>query len=140
MPFAEKAMEIYLKSREKVPVFPLQWLILETDYKLPGHVKKFVNFELKYRKMVRNFFKSNELEREEFEDIIVTEDKDSEVRYECYYCINLCYASFLKCSECQKHYCTSHGLVCGCPPERVKLYIRYTDEELLAKVESSKKH
>ena len=33
--WAEKAMKIYMKSREKVPVIPMQWLILETDYKLP---------------------------------------------------------------------------------------------------------
>lgn len=135
---AEKAMKIYLKSREKVPVFPLQWIILETDQKIPESVEKIVNEELKYRERIKKIIEANLETQVDYKKKLEVIDKDDEVKYECYYCIYLCYASFLKCTNCHKHYCIYHGLVCGCHPDNIRLYLRYTDEELRQKVIDSK--
>ena len=136
--YAEKAMQIYLTSREKVPVFPLQWLLLETDQKLPEYVEKVVNEELAFRDFIKRQYKQKLKSAKAYQKKLETIEKDDEVKYECYYCINLCYASFLKCNNCDKHYWISHGFVWGCSPEKINLYLRYTDEELLQKLADSK--
>lgn len=130
---AEKAMRIYLKSREKVPVLPLQWIILESNLKLPIYISKIVKNELINRKEIRKEFNQKLADPINFEQQQETSQKDDETRFECSYCIRLCYCSFLKCTSCQKHYCSNHGFICGCAVDKIKLFTRYTDEELQQK-------
>lgn len=81
--WADKAMKIYFKSREKVPVIPMQWLILETDYKLPKYVSKEVRTELAARRKIRKEFEANFIEPEDFEVPIYSTGEDDEVKFEC---------------------------------------------------------
>jgi len=80
--WAEKAMKIYMKSREKVPVIPMQWLILETDYKLPKYVAKEVKSELANRKKIHKEYEKHFLEPREYEIPIKMTEEDEEVKYE----------------------------------------------------------
>jgi hypothetical protein len=85
---AEKVMKIYFKSREKVPVFPLQWLILESNLKIPAQITKIVKEELFYRNFIRQEFEKALGKTASYEEYIET-GKDDEVKYECNYCIYL---------------------------------------------------
>mmetsp|Transcript_33787 Transcript_33787/g.33285 ORF Transcript_33787/g.33285 Transcript_33787/m.33285 type:complete len:136 (-) Transcript_33787:188-595(-) len=80
--WAEKALKIYLKTQEKVPVIPMQWLILETDYNLPKFVTKETTKEIRARSNVRKHFKKNMIDREDFEFKIQSTNEDDEVKYE----------------------------------------------------------
>ena len=70
--YAEKAMKIYLASREKIPVFPIQWLAIENGRnlnklkfdkpnkkKLVSFIEKIVKEEIEYRKRVKKEFIKN---------------------------------------------------------------------------------
>ena len=96
--WSEKAMKIYMKSREKVPVFPPQWLILESGAHIPSFVENEVKSEIHFRNKVRKEYKNKGLEPSQFEQKLETQVEDDEVKHECKFCINLCYASFLTCS------------------------------------------
>lgn len=61
-------MKIYLKSREKVPIFPVQWVILETKEKIPKIVQKEVKTELIFRNRVRKEFSKHYMEPEDYEE------------------------------------------------------------------------
>lgn len=80
--WADKAMKIYMKSREKVPVIPMQWLILETDYKLPKQVAKEVRNELASRRKVREEYEKFALDEVEYEREICSTGEDDEVKNE----------------------------------------------------------
>jgi len=80
--WAAKAMKIYLKSREKVPVIPMQWLILETNMKLPKYVSKEVKVEIASRRKVRNEYKKHFIEPEEYEFSLNLKGDDNEDKYE----------------------------------------------------------
>ena len=82
----DKAMKIYLKSREKVPVFPVQWLAVENARKWnsglkfsPDGAKKLFEFiktqikaELKIRQITENEFKKTRKSREYKVNLILT--------------------------------------------------------------------
>jgi len=82
LPYAEKAMKIYFKSREKVPVIPMQWLILETDYKLPKYVSKEVRYELSARRKIRKEYEKHFIDPDESEIPICSSTQDDETKYE----------------------------------------------------------
>ena len=72
LPHAEKAMSLYLRTREKVPVLPVQWIAVENakrwnsglKYSKEGaqqvfeYIKHKINEELKFRKMIKTEFKN----------------------------------------------------------------------------------
>jgi len=69
--YAQKAMKVYLATKEKVPVFPIQWLALENGLnfgkgmkfskegaeKLSKFIKEVVSIELNDRKMIEKEYK-----------------------------------------------------------------------------------
>lgn len=79
---ADKCLKIYTKSREKVPIFPLQWVVLETDVKIPKYLKREIKNELASRTKVRKEYEKHVLEPEDYEEELRT-SKDDEVKYEC---------------------------------------------------------
>lgn len=160
--YAEKAMDIYFKSREKVPVFPFHWLVIEnllnnnveiiekvnndnftidessshsvftkqTYLKLLDVAKKTVKDEIQYRNIAREDFKKKLKSKKSYEEQLKDCEDVDKISNECYFCVNLLYASYLECSKCKIRYCCFHGLHCKCPAQDVKLKIRFTDEEL----------
>lgn len=52
----------------------------------------------------------------------------------CFYCVDLCYTSWVECKTCDKEYCLKHGFVCPCDKTTsdLRLVYRYTNEELEA--------
>lgn len=72
MDYTEKAMRIYLATKEKVPVFPVQWLAIENARlwesskftpsvakKLYEFMSKFIKEELAYRKFIGKLYGPN---------------------------------------------------------------------------------
>lgn len=71
--YVDKAMRVYLKSREKIPVFPVQWLAIEISRNFSNglkfspevaknlfvFIKKQIKDELAYRTLAKKDFKKN---------------------------------------------------------------------------------
>ena len=160
--YVDKAMDIYFKSREKVPVFPFQWLTIENilnkdvqiikdvnkdSFKIDSNcshsiftpdtykrileiAEKTIKDEILYRNIARDDFKKKLKSKKSFEEKLTAKDEVDKIGNECYFCINLMYASFLECSKCKIRYCSFHGLHCKCSAQDIKLRVRHTDDEL----------
>ena len=129
--YVERAMDIYFKSREKVPVFPFQWLVIEnllnndveiiedvnkdhftidessshsvftkeTYQKLLEIAEKTVKDEIIYRNIAREDFNKKLKSKKMYEEKLKDSDDVDKISNECYFCVNLPYASFLECSK-----------------------------------------
>jgi histone demethylase JARID1 len=114
-----KCQEIYRRSREKIPVFPLDWLIienirnitklnidLETKIKLRDQYQKILKEEKDARDYVEKYA------RTEGKQIVFTKmanrENVAEDQHQCYYCTDFCYVSLIKCKNHKIHYCLFH--------------------------------
>eukprot|EP00344_Euplotes_crassus_P012057 CAMPEP_0196998582 /NCGR_PEP_ID=MMETSP1380-20130617/3931_1 /TAXON_ID=5936 /ORGANISM="Euplotes crassus, Strain CT5" /LENGTH=633 /DNA_ID=CAMNT_0042415199 /DNA_START=28 /DNA_END=1929 /DNA_ORIENTATION=- len=170
-----KSLNVYLKTREKVPVFSIDWIVVENIRSIAygdEHDGPHVKFDdvmtlqvkgkpLRYNAKLDlwNFYVDNILAKELCERAMIRshfndkkslfkttikkfpkEQVESKDNIECFYCIHLCYLSYVKCMRCKKIYCISHELQCGCPQERIKIFERYSDEQLMKFKEDSKRN
>jgi [histone H3]-trimethyl-L-lysine4 demethylase len=107
--YTNKAMNIYMATREKVPVFPVNWMLIENArfihksifdkenlVKLKEYYQRFVEKELMERSLIASNFPDKETYATRNLRMLVDRDNISEEENECFYCINLCYASFVK--------------------------------------------
>jgi hypothetical protein len=148
-----RSLSVYLKTREKVPVFSIPWIATEnvrnvqnlkfdkkTREKLINFFEQILNEEIVERALIKSHFKNSEdLDK----DLLRPYKKEHQKALdcvECFYCINLCYLSYIKCNKCKKTYCTSHEIACGCPVSTAwfKMFQRYTDDQLNQFLEQAK--
>lgn len=97
-----KSLSVYLKTREKVPVFSIKWIATEniknlkylnfdkkTREKLLEFYSKVLQDELVERAMIRSHFK----QEEDFEKNVIKPFKPEQLQpvdcVECFFCINL---------------------------------------------------
>lgn len=107
--YGSKAMGIYLNTKEKIPVFPMEWMLIENARKIDelsfdkepleellAAYERYLQKELTERSLVGSHFK--EIPTYDSNIVKFLEDRDNveEDQYECFYCVNLCYASFVK--------------------------------------------
>ena len=90
--------------------------------------------------MIRSHFKNKKQLRKTILKKFTGDQLSSTDNIECFYCINLCYLSYVKCTRCKKTYCISHEVQCGCPIERLRIYERFSTEELIKFGEDAKKN
>jgi hypothetical protein len=96
--YSYKAMGVYLATREKVPVFPIDWLFIENarhiknlDFELEHLQKllKFYEFWLQRELTERSLIASNYRDKDAYsrDNLRMLEDRDNveEDTYECYY-------------------------------------------------------
>jgi len=112
MEYGLKSMSVYLKTREKVPVFSIPWIATEnirnikflkldkqTRYCLIEFYEKILNEELVERALVRSHFN----DKDDLEKNVIKPFKPEHHKpidsIECFYCINLCYLSYIKCNR-----------------------------------------
>ena len=141
-----KCQEIYRKSREKIPVFPIDWLIVEniqnidkTDLELEARMKlketyqKIFRDERKHRDAFEKLIKaqSDGLDKQKsvFE-MLEDRSKVAEDAYDCHYCTDYTYLSMVDCKFHKFQYCLNHMLMCGCKSDQVQLVYRYSTKEL----------
>lgn len=141
--FINKVMTLYMTSREKVPVFPAEWMLIENArrisdcnfdpdqrQKLKEAYSEWLQKELTERALIASNFPDKEKFRQQNVCCMSNRDTVGEDTFECFYCVSLCYASLVQCQGCGKNYCISHELICGCPKDQIRILYRYTEEEL----------
>lgn len=100
--YATKAMDVYMASREKVPVFPVEWMLIENarhikelnfdleDLKnLLNYYKEWLQKELTERSLVASYYQDKEYYNSEIVRMLEDRDNVEEDANECHYCINL---------------------------------------------------
>lgn len=130
---AEKAYDICWRSWEKIPVYPLEWLIVE-------NIRKFEFIDLPketWKKVWKLYVSIIMEEKKSWEEcgvdwtfIIPDRHLVDEDANPCDLCTDLCYLSFIRCSECKQNYCTWHTVNCDHSKDKISLYIWYTMLEL----------
>ena len=118
--YGYECLQIYRNSREKVPVFPIDWIILENirvidslqlceDSKsaLGSHYLKVLKEEISSRKKLEQEVHFNQ-------EMIADRENAMEDDFPCQFCIDLNYNSFIHCREHNYIYCISHLNYCGC--------------------------
>jgi len=122
--YIDKSIRILMATREKLPVFPIEWMLIENIRNI-GKLK----FGEEQRRKIHEYYESWLLkekterallashypcrlkyERENVQMLLNREQVDED-SFECFYCINLCYASRVNCLNCNKNYCISHELI-----------------------------
>lgn len=96
--------------------------------------------ELCERAMIRSHFPNKEFLHKTVIKKFPKEQLEGTDNIECFFCVSLCYLSYVKCTRCKKVYCIAHELQCGCPAERIRIYERYSNEELIAFKEHAKRN
>jgi hypothetical protein len=144
--FGFKCQEIYRRTREKIPVLPIDWLIIEnilnlgkavldheTILKLREAFAKVLKEERHARDQVERVLKMSQ-ERQKLglpvSELMPDRDAVPEDQYQCYFCTDFAYTSVIQCKQHKYHYCISHNLLCECPPANIKLIYRYSTKEL----------
>ena len=143
MDYGVKAMDIYMQTKEKVPVFPLEWILIENsryinelDFDIDNmklirdHYKSWLQKELTERSLLSSHFSNEVIYKSKWVQALKDRDNVEEDAFECFYWISLCYASFIEWSNCNKHYWIGHEIMCGWNKESIKAIYRYSNEEL----------
>ena len=138
-----KSMMIYMASKEKIPVFPYDWMLIENARhifevdldlehlkSLQKYYQNFLTRELAERSLIASRFEDKDIYENEWLKMLDERDWVEEDEFEWYFWINLCYASFVKWLNWNKNYWISHDLLCGCRKERMRVVYRYTNDEL----------
>lgn len=142
-----KCQEIYRKTREKIPVFPYDWLLveniqnidsicldLETKTKLRDTFIKVFKDEKKQRDIIEKFIKAGHqahgTPNKPLYDMIQNRENADEDQYQCNYCTDFCYLSVIKCSRHKTNSCLVHQVQCGCGPQYIKVLYRHSSKEL----------
>jgi histone demethylase JARID1 len=111
--FGFKCQEIYRKTREKIPVLPIDWLIIENIMNLEHSVLDHETL-IKLRESYAKILKEERYSREIFEKTIkepeMMEKRDdvAEDQYQCYYCTDYSYVSVVQCRKHKINYCIHH--------------------------------
>jgi hypothetical protein len=117
-----QCQDIYRKSREKIPVFPVDWLIIENIRAVETSV-----LDIEAKKMLRTTFRKLLKEERKHRKVIeaianeksvlkkglvlkLMEDRANvaEDAYQCQYCTDFAYISVIKCKNHKYHYCLYH--------------------------------
>lgn len=140
--FGFKAITDYRRSKTKMPVFSLEWLIFHNLANLHNinfdktlhfqevyillkkfnyYLKKIVNDELENRRLIEANFIGLQINY----NIIEIEDSSKYDEHECPFCRNYCYLSYLKCRSCNRKCCITHNIQCQCLPTDFILGYRF---------------
>ena len=151
--FGAKCQEFYRRTREKIPVFPIEWLVTENirnieEVKVDSATKTillqkfvdYVTFEFRQRSFMEEEMKTrlsvknpDELEPDySIFKLMPNRDAVSEDAHQCHYCTDFAYFSLIHCSRCNLDYCIWHNVMCGCNIPAVQLIYRFSNEELKA--------
>ncbi|CDW79070.1 lysine-specific demethylase 5b [Stylonychia lemnae] len=141
-----KCQEIYRRTREKIPVFPMDWLLieniqnldkinldLETRLKLKEIYVKVFREEKKQREFVERFVRSgygdNDQNKQPYQ-IMAQRENVPEDQHQCNFCTDFAYLSMIYCTKHKFNYCLFHEIMCGCGPHQIRLIYRFTTKEL----------
>ena len=129
--FGARAQTIYRKTREKIPVFPFEWLLISnirhlaqstfdqaTLTELSKHYDAWLEIEKRNRLSVEKAVPTMK--------IMDNADLVQEDAHQCFYCTDFAFASMIWCAKCERHYCIYHGVICGCASSQVELVYRYS--------------
>lgn len=119
--FGFKCQEIYRKSREKIPVFPMEWLLVEnirnldeikvdgqSKLKMRDHYRKVHREEKKAREYMEKAQKSiPEYSKVTFKQMENREDIPEDAN-QCFYCTDFAYMSMIHCKHHKINYCLYH--------------------------------
>lgn len=96
--FADKAMSVYMATREKVPVFPVDWMLIENArmvadlnfdkehlQTLVEHYEQFLERELSERSIIASNFRNKEAYISETLQAMDNRDGVEEDQHECFY-------------------------------------------------------
>ena len=135
-----KCQEIYRGTREKIPVLPIDWLIIENILNI-DHARLEPETKIKLRDSFARIVKEERFNRDQIEkkmrtateqvyEMLPNRDNVSEDYYQCKYCTDFAYLSMIHCKVHKINYCISHQILCQCPPQNVKVIYRYSSKEL----------
>jgi histone demethylase JARID1 len=143
-----KCQDIYRKSREKIPVFPIDWLIIQNVLNI-DKLKMDQASLLKLKDVYSKIYKEEKKSREQLKLLIKEEylsQKDSqfpqafqamqdrenvaEDTHQCKFCTDFAYLSLVHCTVHNYDYCIQHKLLCGCKGTDVKVIYRYSNAEM----------
>lgn len=116
-----KCQEIYRKSREKIPVFPMEWVLMEnirnidtinidgqTKLKMRDQFRKVWKEEKKAREYIEKIAKGhNEFANITFR-LMEKRDEVPEDAHQCFYCTDFAYMSMINCKYHKINYCLYH--------------------------------
>jgi len=98
MEYGLRAMDVYMTTREKVPVFPLEWMLIENVrhaarlqldrpylIKLRNFYRVWLQKELTERSLVASYFYDKEWYNNEVLRILENRDEVEEDAFECFY-------------------------------------------------------
>lgn len=149
--FGPKCQELYRRTREKIPVFPIEWLVTENIRNLK-HVKidaasrsvllqrftEYANFEFRQRSFMEEEMRTRLSVKDPSElpagynivKAMPNREQVSEDAHQCHFCTDFAYFSLIHCSKCDINYCIWHNVHCGCNVPAVQLIYRFSNEEL----------
>mmetsp|Transcript_412 Transcript_412/g.373 ORF Transcript_412/g.373 Transcript_412/m.373 type:complete len:126 (-) Transcript_412:302-679(-) len=115
-------MNVYRHSRERIPVFPLEWLCIQNiinsnkvDLDLPAlttlrdtyktvyleEIKSRLTFEGELKKLYAGSADSEQKALSHF-SLMKERNEIDEVTFQCKFCTDFCYVSCVSCSTCNK--------------------------------------
>ena len=119
--FGFKCQEIYRKSREKIPVFPMEWILLEnvknldtikvddpTKLKLRDHFRRVVKDEKKAREYVEKATKNVPEYMNITFKMMEKREEVPEDNHQCFYCTDFAFMSMFHCKHHKINYCLYH--------------------------------
>jgi hypothetical protein len=149
MDYGLKAQADYKKHNQKMPVFPMEWIIMLnfenlqlTKFdsksakpkvlfyyllKIKGYVNSIVSQEIDNRNVIESFFIINQINFM-IEEI---EKTDTIETFDCDFCTYSGFLSQLQCNNCKKKGCLLHSIQCKCLPTDFMLRYRYLTSELV---------
>lgn len=138
-----KAQTDYKKLNRKMPVFPMEWIVMQNYENLD--ISKFSN--LNFRQKVSNIFMQLKsaidwllteeietrvsfetfLDLNKFNYIIEEIDKDdNKENFDCDLCTYYGFLSQLCCNNCRTKGCLVHNIQCKCLPTNFSVRYRYS--------------
>ena len=134
--------EIYRRTREKIPVFPIDWIITENILNI-GKANLELETKIKLKEAYFRILKDERKSREQLEKTLkvvtgtgqgsqMMKDRDlvAEDAHQCHYCTDFAYMSMISCKVHKINYCITHQILCQCPPANITLIYRYSNKEL----------
>ena len=149
--YGPKCQELYRRTREKIPVFPIEWLVTEnvrnidtvkvdsaTKLILQTKFNEYANFELSQRLFMETELQTRMSVKQVGEvpagystvKLMENREEVSEDAHQCQYCTDFAYFSLIHCSKCNINYCIWHNVLCGCNVPAVQLVYRFSTEEI----------
>jgi hypothetical protein len=115
-----KSQEIYRRTREKIPVFPIDWLIIENIINVK-HANMHHDAKSKLRLAWQKVYRDERRSREAIETLLLKDsggalgvemmkdrDQVAEDAHPCFYCIDFAYLSMIHCRHHKINYCINH--------------------------------